>query len=84
MTLRPGAKDWTIKEQIVEDKGGLTLQFEVLPGGETLRLRIVSDDIPFGNIHIYFDAETGEMGGSGFHVAAPPKVTWIREVVPNA
>ena len=64
MAIKPEAKDWTIKEQIVEDSAsGLTFQFEVLPCGEA-RLRIFGKSLPFGNREIQFD-KSGEEAGAG-------------------
>lgn len=68
-------KDWTIKQQIVEDVAtGITLQFEVAPNG-TKRLRLFGD-LPFGNREIIFDQE-GNEAGSGTLLTGLCKPTWF-------
>ncbi len=75
MVLKPSAKDWTVKEQIVEDLvTGLTFQFEVAPDG-TARLRIYGD-FPYGNRDIAFD-ENGEKAGSGTSVSGLCRPAWL-------
>lgn len=60
--LKPNAKDWTVKEQIIkDDASGLTIQFEVLPDGEP-RLRIYGKALPYGNREIMFHQDGTEAG----------------------
>jgi hypothetical protein len=77
MGIKQDARDWTIKEQIVEDEAsGLTIQFEVVPDSTArYRLRIFGD-LPFGNREILFDAG-GKEAGSGTALAGLCKPTWL-------
>jgi hypothetical protein len=65
MAIKPAAKRWAVKEQIVQDAvSGLTLQFTVSNAPDApFRLRITGD-LPFGNREILFNAD-GEEAGSG-------------------
>lgn len=76
MAIKDGAKDWTVKEQIIEDPAsGLTIQFEVMPSSTArFRLRIFGD-LPFGNREILFDCE-GQEAGSGTLTTGLCKPTW--------
>jgi len=76
--IKPGAKDWRIKEQIIEDAvTGLTLQFDALPDG-SFRLMIVGD-FPLGNRDWIFN-EQGEEAGGGSGTACTPRAGWLRTV----
>ena len=75
MGLKGGAKDWTIKEQIIEDPvSGLAIQFEVMPDGDR-RLRLFGSILRFGNRELVFN-ESGKMSGSGTHTTGLCKPTW--------
>ncbi|MDE2103961.1 MAG: hypothetical protein KGL39_42385 [Patescibacteria group bacterium] len=80
MGIKQDARDWTIKEQIVDDKpSGLTLQFEVVPDSTArYRLRIYGD-LPFGNREILFDVD-GEEAGSGTSVTGLCRASWLTNV----
>ncbi|HZP56228.1 MAG TPA: hypothetical protein VFC53_01580 [Dehalococcoidia bacterium] len=76
MAVKPDARRWTIREQVVEDPvSGLTLQFDVLPDG-TFRLRVIGD-IPFGNRDLIFNAQ-GEEAGGGVGLTGAPRPGWLR------
>lgn len=78
MSLKPNAKDWTIKEQIVEDPAsGLTFQFEQDPSG-CLRLRIFGD-LPYGNREIIFSPE-GIETGAGTLLGGCHKPAWLTDL----
>lgn len=50
------AKEWTVREQTVEDPtSGLTFQFELSPEGRPV-LRVFGDALPFGNREVHFDS----------------------------
>lgn len=75
--VKPGAKDWTIKEQIVRDPvSGLTLQFDVCSDG-AMRLRIFGDGIPYGNREIGFGSD-GTREWSAVGVKRAPIAGWVR------
>lgn len=75
MGLKDGAKNWTIKEQTVEDPvTNLVFQFETMPDGDK-RLRIFGG-IRFGNRELIFN-ECGEMTGAGTHLGSLCKPTWL-------
>ena len=79
MGLKDEARDWTIKEQIIEDPvSGLTIQFEVMPDGDK-RLRFFGPKLQFGNRELVFN-ENGKMAGSGTHLAGLCKPTWLTSV----
>lgn len=80
MTTKPGASNWTIKEQIIEDAAsGLTFQFEVDPESSApMRLRIFGD-LPFGNREIVFD-RNGEEAGSGTALTGLSRPTWLTSI----
>jgi hypothetical protein len=80
MGLKAEAREWTIREQIVEDlPSGLTFQFEVVPDSTArYRLRIFGD-LPFGNREILFDVN-GKEAGSGTALAGLCKPTWLTVV----
>lgn len=78
MAARENARQWAIKEQIVEDPvSGLTLQFEVMPDGE-MKLRLFGDSLPFGNREISFDKSGKEVGTGTFTGQCRP--AWLQEV----
>jgi hypothetical protein len=78
MGLKDGAKDWTIKEQIIEDPvSGLTIQFEVMPDSTAeFRLRLFGKCLQFGNRELIFDRQGG-LAGSGTHTSGLCKPTWL-------
>lgn len=74
-TLRPNAKDWVVKEQIVEDAvTGLFFQFEKRPTGHVLR--IFGERLPLGNRDLFFDGPSGECNGSGIGARGLSKPAW--------
>ena len=76
MGIKDNARDWTIKEQVIEDPvSGLTIQFETMPDGDK-RLRLFGPKLQFGNRELVFN-ENGEMTGSGTHVAGRCRPTWL-------
>lgn len=76
MAIKDGAKDWTVKEQIIEDPvSGLTIQFEVMPDGDRC-LRLFGPSLHFGNRELIFD-EVGKMTGSGTHTGGLCKPAWL-------
>jgi hypothetical protein len=78
-SIKNDAKQWTIKEQIIEDLvTGLTFQFEVSPNGEP-RFRIYGKDLPFGNREIFFTLD-GEEGGSGTATQGICRAGWLQLV----
>ena len=78
MALKPDAKDWTIKEQIIEDlPTGITLQFEVASDG-TFRLKLYGD-FPYGNRDIVFN-QSGEKVGSGTSVSGLCRPAWLTKI----
>ncbi len=78
MAVKPDAKDWTIKEQIIEDLAtGLTFQFEVTPQGST-RFRIFGD-LPFGNREFIFD-RNGAEAGSGTVLSGLCRPSWLTAI----
>jgi len=75
-TIRLGAKNFTISEQIVEDPvSGLTLQFECLRNGE-FAINIYGE-LPLGNRTLIFN-EDGELAGTGTAMSGPCRATWIK------
>lgn len=81
MAIKQDAREWTIKEQVVEDPAsGLTFQFEIVEQdrGAPFRLRIFGN-LPFGNREILFDLE-GKKAGSGTATAGLCKPTWLTSV----
>lgn len=81
VSVKDGAQDWTVKEQIIEDPvTGLTIQFERIPGVDaTFRLRIFGDILEFGNRELIFDVE-GKMVAAGTHTTGGCKPTWLTEI----
>ncbi len=78
MALRPKAKSWTIREQIVEDDpSGLTFQFEIDEKGRPCLY--VYGDLPLGNREILF-AHDGEEAAAGTSLRGLCRATWITEV----
>lgn len=68
-------KEWTVKEQIIEEPAlGMTIQFEVMPDGKP-RLRFFGENMPYGNREIVFDGCGVEAGGGTF-TAGLCKPTW--------
>ena len=79
MGLKPDARDWTIKEQIIEDPvSGLTFQFEVPPNGEP-HLRIYGPSLKFGNRDIVFGLD-GKHAGAGTSVSGLCRAAWLTKV----
>lgn len=79
MPLKPDARDWTIKEQIIEDPvTGLTFQFEVPPNGEP-HLRIYGSSLEYGNRDFVFSQE-GLNVGAGQSVSGLCRPAWLTEV----
>lgn len=76
MAIKPEAKDWTVKEQIIEDLvTGLTFQFEIDEESTApMRLKIYGK-FPFGNREIIFD-KNGEEAGSGSLVSGHCRPSW--------
>lgn len=81
MATKPNGKDWTVKEQIIEDlASGLTIQFAVSDDpAAPMRLRIHGDALPAGNREIIFDCN-GEEAGSGTAMAGACRPSWLQEV----
>ncbi len=80
MPLKDNAKDWTIKEQIIEDPvSGLTFQFEVIPSSTARYCLRIFGDLPHGNREIIFDVE-GQEAGAGTAVSGLCKPTWLTEI----
>ena len=81
MGIKDNAKDWTIKEQIIEDPvTGLTIQFEKIPGSDAeFRLRLFGDVLEFGNRELIFDGD-GRMSGAGTHTTGSCKPTWLEKI----
>lgn len=62
--LKLNAKTLHIKEQVINDLvTELTLFFSVTPDGEA-RLKVIGDNLPFGNRDFQFD-KNGELAGTG-------------------
>ena len=81
MATKPGGKDWTVKEQIIEDLvTGLSFKFRVTPDGEP-RLHIYGDSLEFCNRDICFD-KNGEESGGGTAMGGHCQATWINELSP--
>jgi hypothetical protein len=79
MSAKQDGKEWTIREQIIEDPmTGLTFQFEVTPDRKP-RFRIFGESLPFGNREIIFD-ENGIEAGAGMHTSETCRPTWAVEV----
>ena len=81
MALRENARDWTVKEQILEDPAsGLTFQFEVVEADSEapFRLRIYGD-LPFGNRDICFTSD-GKEAGAGTLLTGLCKPSWLTKV----
>lgn len=77
--IKPEAKKWTIKEQIITDLAtGLTFQFEVneLTPECPFRLTIYGDQLPFGNREILFSTD-GEECGSGTATRGLCRPGWL-------
>lgn len=78
MSIKPDAKWWSVREQIIEDPAsGLTFQFEVMPDGSP-RLRVFGD-LPFGNREFVFNAD-GEEAGAGTAVGGLCRPAWLCEL----
>lgn len=76
--LKPNAKPWTIKEQIIEDPvSGLTFQFEVKPCGE-FKLRIFGESLTFGNREFDFSPDGREVGAGTFTGLCRP--AWLTKI----
>ena len=79
MALKPNGKQWTIREQIIEDLvSGLTLQFETdLENSAPFRLRIFGN-LPYGNREILFDVDGGE-AAAGTYPGGTCRPSWLRK-----
>lgn len=78
MATKPHGKDWTIREQIIEDPvSGLTFQFDIDNSG-TCWFRVIGDALPFGNREFLF-SESGDEAGAGTY-AAKPRLSFLSEV----
>lgn len=78
MGIKEDAKNWTVKEQIIEDPAsGLTIQFEVVSNDEEspFRLRLFGD-LPYGNRELLFSCD-GKKTGGGTLLAGLCKPTWL-------
>ena len=81
MPLKPNARDWTIKEQILEDPAsGLTIQFERVDSDSDapFHLRLFGD-LPYGNREIIFGPDGTEVG-AGTHLGGCHKPAWLTDV----
>jgi len=79
MALKPGGRNWIIKEQIIEDEtSGLTIQFAVGEHNDLPILRIAGD-LPLGNREFIFNLE-GEKAGAGTATTGICRLNWIKEV----
>ena len=79
MSIKPDSKEWTIKEQIVEDPAsGLAFQFEVMPNGEP-RFRVYGESLPFGNREFVFN-KSGVKSGAGTTTRGLCRPAWMTEV----
>lgn len=81
MAIKQDAREWTIKEQILEDPAsGLTFQFEVVPDDNDAPFRFrIFGELPFGNREILF-GPTGKKAGSGTSLTGLCKPTWLTNV----
>lgn len=83
MPMKPDAKEWRIREQIIDDPvSGLTIQFVVEDSGfdsGIYRLRLFGDALEFGNREFIFDI-SGEESGAGTAMDDPRKPSWLRSV----
>jgi hypothetical protein len=80
MSLKPGGKQWTVCEQIIEDPvTGLTFQFEVVPGTSAPYRLKVYGKVCCGNREILFD-EQGRKAGAGTITAGTCKPSWLEQV----
>jgi hypothetical protein len=62
------ADTFNVRQQVIKDRvSGLTFQFEVTPGGESV-LHVFGDGLPNGNRTFEFDRE-GDIAGRGTCVA---------------
>ena len=81
MGLKRDARDWKIKEQILEDPAsGLTLQFERVDSDSDapFHLRIFGD-LPYGNREIQFTVD-GKEAGAGTLLTGCHKPAWLTDV----
>ncbi len=76
MVAKPDAKDWVVKEQIIEDPvSGLTIQFAVDPEG--LPRLVIFGDLPDGNRDFIFGTDGIEAGaGTGLSGVCAP--SWLQ------
>ena len=80
MAVKPQAKQWIIREQIIEDPvSGLTFQFEVMPKGDA-RLYVYGD-LPFGNREFIFDSK-GKEAGAGTAITGLCRPSWLHMCEP--
>lgn len=78
--LKPDGGSWSIAEQVVHDEvTGLTLQFDLRADGSP-RLRIIGEQLPFGNRDIGFEVGGGQTD-AGSATASCPAPSWIQGVV---
>ncbi|MCH8822232.1 MAG: hypothetical protein IH984_01875 [Planctomycetes bacterium] len=81
MTMKSNAREWTIREQIINDPvSGLTIQFEKVPNDNEspFRLRIFGN-LPHGNRELLF-GNMGERTGAGVAVAGSCRPTWLVDI----
>lgn len=79
MPTKTDAKQWVVKEQIIEDPAsGLTFQFEVMPNGES-RFRVFGDNLPFGNREFIFD-DDGQEAGAGTVTSGLCRPGWLANI----
>ncbi|MEM8950544.1 MAG: hypothetical protein AAGA21_05530 [Pseudomonadota bacterium] len=81
MALKPGARQWIVMKQIVEDLAtGLTFQFKTNEADESAPFHLkIFGELQFGNREIIFDAN-GEETEAGPLLADACHPSWIREV----
>lgn len=82
MALKPNAKPWSIREQIIEDPAaGLTIQFEVneQDSEAPYRFKIFGPNLPYGNREICF-GQDGKEVAAGTLLVGTCRASWIREV----
>lgn len=79
MPVKPDGKLCVIREQIIDEPStGLTIQFEVMPDGET-RLRLFGASLPLANREYCFNAH-GEKNGAGTATRGLCRPAWTAKV----
>lgn len=79
MAVKPNAKDWKIKEQIIEDPvSGLTFQFVTNHESSAPYALRIYGNLPYGNREIIFDKNGGEAGG-GSYPGGVCRPSWLKE-----